>query len=448
MSESSPADVPTTQGPATPQGTPSAQSPEAIACARIQSNLAVSVLANKKKRKAADDADEDDEPNTYKWLGRNMVRLCGPYERIHPIVEYGVKYELTDPDDRGKLGIIKNTIPTFAEDMVDIAGDVKLRKTACSQIQLGLRGARGDDCGSMKKAVIDYLLPPPAPPQPGQPPSPRPVLTPPIPRGGVKAYRGQNHPVTAAALRPICYPDTPETYAAINAGDPNFKILGKLLLAFMFAWGQVYDKDDVEDGYLESHTMRAAVKHVCQGPGSALEGAGSNKGKAGNAAINGIKALTGREIIWNTMDGDFCYSDFYWKVVDSLRSEEGQAILDRFNHDVFGSAMSPGGSTSTAVDVPDEFELMQQQRAAKRARLAAAAAEADDRNIFFPSPLDFEVGKIALVPSLIHDNAENQDREISELAYVRASQKYFPNENRVVALPNEARSQRRVIKKS
>jgi hypothetical protein len=31
------------------------------------------------------------------------------------------------------------------------------------------------------------------------------------------------------------------------------------------------------------------------------------------------------------MDGEFCYPDFYWKVVDSLRGEEGQVILDRFN---------------------------------------------------------------------------------------------------------------------
>jgi hypothetical protein len=36
---------------------------------------------------------------------------------------------------------------------------------------------------------------------------------------------------------------------------------------------------------------------------------------------------------WNSMpmDGEFSYPAFYWKVFESLRGEEGQVILDRFN---------------------------------------------------------------------------------------------------------------------
>jgi hypothetical protein len=89
-----------------------------------------------------------------------------------------------------------------------------------------------------------------------------------------------------------------------------------MLPAFMFAPGQVYDKLDIEAGYLEnSHLMRAvssrrrcisfhslfvtqAVKHVYQGAGGALEGPGAHKGRAGNAAINGITALTPRDIAY------------------------------------------------------------------------------------------------------------------------------------------------------
>ncbi|KAJ6548961.1 hypothetical protein B0H19DRAFT_1162404 [Mycena capillaripes] len=285
--------------------------------------------------------------------------------------------------------IIKATIPNFADDMIDLGGGVPLRKQVCAQIQGGVQGARGDDCGGFKEAALDWLLPPPPPSAPGQDPSPLPVLDPPIPPKGSKAFRGQNHAVTAAALRPLSYPDTKDTYDKIKAGHQDFKILGRQLPAFMFAWGQVYDKNDVEAGYLEGHTMRAAVRHVYLGPSAALAGPDSERGKAGNAAINGTKALTGRDIAyiacqlrfaissmesWKQMDREFSYREFYWKIVDSLRGEEGQAILDRFNLNVFGSLTTSNQSAASISHVPDEFELLQQQRAAKRARLAEAAA--------------------------------------------------------------------------
>jgi hypothetical protein len=31
------------------------------------------------------------------------------------------------------------------------------------------------------------------------------------------------------------------------------------------------------------------------------------------------------------MDGAFSYPEFFWSIVDLLRGDEGQAILDRFN---------------------------------------------------------------------------------------------------------------------
>ncbi|KAJ6540202.1 hypothetical protein DFH09DRAFT_1323221 [Mycena vulgaris] len=126
------------------------------------------------------------------------------------------------------------------------------------------------------------------------------------------------------------------------------------------------------------------------GPSAALGGPGAHKGKAGNAVINGVSGLTGRDIAyvacqvrfaissleeWSQMDGEFSYVEFFWKVVDSLRGDEGDAIVARFNHDVFGTSTAKPSAARTE-EVPDEFALQQQQRAAKRARVNAAAAEA------------------------------------------------------------------------
>ncbi|KAF7359603.1 hypothetical protein MVEN_00684100 [Mycena venus] len=395
---SEPSTSPNTEAPAS---TPSPTEIQAAARARVESQLTASALGTKKKRKATDDRD-DDEPITLRWYGRNFVRNgCGPYERIHPIIEFGVKLELIDPEDRPanpsaedvrlaeSWEILKALIPNFADDMVELGGDVKTRKHVASQG--GANGARGDDTGSFKGAAIDWALPLPPPALPGEDPPPPEVISPPIPKAGKKVYLGQNHPVTARALRPISFPDTQETYDKIKAGDEHFKILGRQLPTFMFTHSQVYDKEDVEAGYLEGHMMRAAARHVYLGPSAALTGPDSSAGKAGNAAINGVRALTGRDITylacqlrfalssvesWHTMDGDFSYREFYWKVVDSLRGDEGQAHLDRFNRDIFGTGAAAKQSAAATAHIPDEFELLQQQRAAKRARAAEAAAAA------------------------------------------------------------------------
>ncbi|KAJ7662381.1 hypothetical protein B0H17DRAFT_1144387 [Mycena rosella] len=386
---------------------------EEAAKARVRKNLQESLLtqskaSRKKKRKqvlqsasAGDEEDSEDSdaaPGTYRWYGRNLVRTCGPYVRILTIVDHGVALELADSDAEPLVvpvprnekekkrqaetaekikrltdswTIVKNTIPNFAEDMLEIGGDIVLRRQVCAEIQDGVNNARSDDTGSMKIHSPDYLLPPPPPPAPGANPMPPPALDPPIPARGTKVFRGMNHPVTAAAIRPLAYMDEAATYAAIKANDKKFPVLGTQLPAFMFRWGQ-------------------GVKHIYQGPGSALAGPGANKGKAGNAAINGKTELTDRDVAyvacqvrfaissveqWNTMDGLFSYPDFYWKVVQILSGEEGQEILDRFNHDVFGTTASSKEPAADAADAPvDEFALLEAQRAAKRVARAAEKA--------------------------------------------------------------------------
>ncbi|KAJ7737502.1 hypothetical protein B0H16DRAFT_1891612 [Mycena metata] len=278
--------------------TPSLEELQRRARERVKAALVASDAATGKKRKASDG---DDDEGTYQWYGRNLVRSCGIFTRIHTIVEYGVKTELATLDDEAgppppptaeekrlwdSWEIIKNTIPGFGDDMIDLGGDIRLRKTACGKIQRGLKGSRGDDCGGLKTEIIDYLLPPgpvkllprvvrkfgsftgPLPPPPPPPPGEKPaipVLNPPIPKRGKKAPRGMNHPVTAAALRPIKYPDTEETYTKIRDNDEEYPVVSSLLPAFMYPAGHQYNEDDLEDGLLDNHILRAAAKHVGKG---------------------------------------------------------------------------------------------------------------------------------------------------------------------------------------
>ncbi|KAJ7337679.1 hypothetical protein DFH08DRAFT_1015030, partial [Mycena albidolilacea] len=46
---------------------------------------------------------------------------------------------------------IKSTIPGFGEEMIALAGQRKLRKQICSEVQVGVRGARRDDSSSAQR---------------------------------------------------------------------------------------------------------------------------------------------------------------------------------------------------------------------------------------------------------------------------------------------------------
>jgi hypothetical protein len=83
----------------------------------------------------------------------------------------------------------------------------------------------------------------------------------------------------------------------------------------MYRDGMVVDPEDLDEGLLESHVMYAVsglqirvfrsllsaiqtAKHIYQGPSAALEAAGFTRGKAGNAALNGVLALDERDIAY------------------------------------------------------------------------------------------------------------------------------------------------------
>ncbi|KAJ7866886.1 hypothetical protein B0H13DRAFT_2065833 [Mycena leptocephala] len=273
--------------------------------------------------------------------------------------------------------------------MIALAGQKKLRKHVCSEIQVGLRGARGDDTSSIKGCISDYAaLSVPAPVLvvsdtdaeiPAPPPPPVEKFSP-----RSKVDRGYNHPHSARLNTPVKYPAT-EAYDLCLIRNGEIVVVGTDMPYLMYRDGHVYNKDDMEDGLLEGTTLFA---HIYQGPSTALKEDGYTRGRAGNAALNGVTALTARDIAyvavqtrfalssqenWTPMDVRFSYPDFYWSVVDLLDSEEGQEIIDRFNIKVFGTKSSTK-STATSSAGPSDFQLLEAQRAAKRARKIADAA--------------------------------------------------------------------------
>ncbi|KAJ7806652.1 hypothetical protein B0H14DRAFT_2875355, partial [Mycena olivaceomarginata] len=276
-------------------------------------------------------------------------------------------------------------IPGFGEDMIALAGQRKLRKQICSEVQEGVRGARGDDTNSLKGPIGEYIQPIVVLSDSGDP-LPTPVIK--FSASGTKANRGFVNPHTARLNTPVKFPATEETYAAIRNGD--IAVLGTDMPYLMYRDGYVFNPDDREDGLLEGSTLFATAKHIYQGPSTALKPDGCARGRAGNASINGITALTDRDVgyiaiqarfgvssqdHWNQMDVDFNYRDFYWSVVDMLQGEEGQEILDRFNMKVFGTKSSAKKATPATTTGPTDFDILAAQRAAKRARKIAAAAE-------------------------------------------------------------------------
>ncbi|KAF8218077.1 hypothetical protein K438DRAFT_1925305 [Mycena galopus ATCC 62051] len=376
----------------------SSPEPSDTTVAAVKEKLTHSLLtkASKKRKDTTSDAsgDQQDE-ETYKSYGRHLVRTCGPHERVHVIAEHGVRTALRDDDDDEGAApppnpkekrldesweIICTTIPGFREDMIELGGNVKLRRKVCQEIQAGVDGARGDDSNKMKGSAIDWLMS-------IQDPTVS-IPTADIPDRNKKPKRGFNNVLTAEVLRPIEYPATTETYEKIRAGDKLFSINGKIP-AFMYPKDHVYNADDIEDKLLEGRLPIAAAKQIYQGPSAALQAPGYHRGRAGNAARNGQDALGARDVAyvctqlyfglsslgsWGANDGNFSYVDFYWAIVSLFEGGEGQGILDNFNYHVFGTSSNIAHEPVALPAALSGFDLVAAQRAAKRARLSAGAS--------------------------------------------------------------------------
>ncbi|KAJ7802937.1 hypothetical protein B0H14DRAFT_2890217 [Mycena olivaceomarginata] len=239
--------------------------------------------------------------------------------------------------------IIKDRMPDFSNQMVALGGNRSLRKQVCSEVQHGIRGARSDDTSALKRALPDYVTLTAADTAVMVSPATAAVAAPVTPATPTPS------PATSASGTPAA-PAAPQPKIKaqgnkrIRSGEIN--VLGTELPYFMYRYGYIYNAADMEDGLLEGPTLYAVAKHIYQGPSAALKAPGFNRGKAGNAALNGVTSLNGHDIAyvacqlrfslssqtsWGTMDGAFSYPEFFWSIVDLLRGDEGQAILDRFN---------------------------------------------------------------------------------------------------------------------
>ncbi|KAF8182276.1 hypothetical protein BJ912DRAFT_928631 [Pholiota molesta] len=314
--------------------------------------------SSKRAQNEEEDENSPSDSKGYPSYGRIYGRQDDPFTNIDTVVNFGIKYEITEEDwengeeqqtlstKDGRLlhswELLCSIIPDFRRQMLALSDHRKLRKATCQQATM---------------------------------------------RNKLKNDRGFYHPVTASLLCPIKYPDTPETYADIKAG--KLPLTAELLPRFLFPHNHIYDPTDISKDLLCGHVMYRAAKHIFQGPSSALEEPGAHRGKQGNAAICGITSLSPRMIAyvaiqvrfalssataWVAKDGTFSYTDFYWHIVGLLDDEddlESQETIRLFNYHVFGAKSDSRGNTSTdATEVEDEFELIKKQRAAKRARLS------------------------------------------------------------------------------
>ncbi|KAF5369649.1 hypothetical protein D9615_010248 [Tricholomella constricta] len=318
------------------------------------------------------------------------------YTRVSVIVDFGIRAELEELSDSEDEEVVDSAasarvsvenamkkrlteswkvlkrIPNFCEHMCSLAQDRRTRNQVCKLLNAARDASRSDDTGTLKKDVISYILL-----------DTKAVITPPIPGVGSKAPRGWSHPQTAALLCPIECDATQVTYDLILSNE--LCIDADQFPRFLFPDGHSYEADDLSTGILTGHLCFRVAKHIFQGPSTALEHPGHHRGKSGNAALHGITTMTGCSIAyvacqarfaissaesWNAADFNFDYEKFYWNICRLFDDGEGQDIIDAYNYQIWGTSRpSTECSTVHTHTRPSAFEVLQQQRAAKRARL-------------------------------------------------------------------------------
>ncbi|KAJ7929473.1 hypothetical protein B0H13DRAFT_1859681 [Mycena leptocephala] len=378
-----------------PSSEPPSSESDPQVLAAVKAKLAHSKITTASKKRKNSNGDEDepastdpDDEETYKSYGRHLARVCGPFDRIHVIVEHGVRIALAASDDEAarrpptdrkkkkrferlsaSWRIVCDTIPGFREEMIDLGGNVKLRKKVCTEIQTGVDGARGDDTSKMKTNAIDWLMK-------SQDPS---VAIPAadIPDRNKKLGRG--------------------TFEKIKAGDKTFPING-MIPAFVYPSDHPYDEDDIEDKLLEgplpiaarllfisfflstdktfrqrSRSTRVRRRHF-RLQASIAGGLGMRHGMAKTRLGRVMSVMYAHNLSsWAARDGNFSYEDFYWSIVDLFDNGNGQAILDHFNYNVFGTDSTVSREEPEAPAELSAFERLAAQRAAKRARTEGAS---------------------------------------------------------------------------
>ncbi|KJA14472.1 hypothetical protein HYPSUDRAFT_200946 [Hypholoma sublateritium FD-334 SS-4] len=324
----------------------------------VANNLAQSLFSGRKRsRPAFHQADDsgstvgpiDAAPSTSSYYGAMVVA--------------GIRHETADSDDEAVddiptiraiqcWGTLCSIIPDFREQMLQLSADPKTRKA----ISAGAAAARCDDTAGLKSCIIDYVL--------ADTTASRQLD---LERKGKKVDRGFNHPVTAALLCPIKYMATEETFDQLKTGV--LPCGASLLPRFLFPEKQVYNSEDVEDGCFRGHLLLRVAKHVLQGPSAALQAPGFHRVQASTHF-----ALTSAAN-WDRLFGTFDYNEFYWNLLEFLQGPEGEDIIKLFDYHVFGQPVASKNPSITEKEESD-YDIIKLQRAAKRARVAAADTSA------------------------------------------------------------------------
>ncbi|KAG6895032.1 hypothetical protein C0992_003454, partial [Termitomyces sp. T32_za158] len=368
------------------------ESPISVARQKVQQNLLRAKTQRSRKKRTSNDSDSaqnNEDDVTYVTYGRKFARIGDLFNRIETIVEVGIQSELAEeslplvvPEDRHlreSWKILKAIIPNFCEHMIDLHADKKTRNMVFSMINRARDDVRADDTSGLKIHAPSYLLK-----------NKTDLICPPLPKAE-KALRGWGHPQCAAALCPVELSASDETYAMIEAG--NIIVTADQLPRFLYPDGHVFDPDNIYLNLLHGHYCFRVGKHIFQGPSSSLAEPGWSRGRSGNAALIGITSMTPRSIAyivvqarfaissasqWGAWDKNFDYSKFYWNIVDLFEDGEGQDIIEAFNYQIFGMSDPSAPSTSLTPAGPSYFDLLRQQRAAKRARLAMDQSEENE----------------------------------------------------------------------
>ncbi|KAJ7819993.1 hypothetical protein B0H14DRAFT_2600239 [Mycena olivaceomarginata] len=192
--------------------------PENPVLQSVKNKLAHSLLTKAtRKRKSKDAAGDENDPSekdpedeeTYKLYGRHLaqhgVRVAlASSDDDAPRPQPNAKQQLKLARLTASWDIICDAIPGFREEMIELGGNTKLRRSVCQQIQAGSDDARGDDSNKLKGVVIDWLL------HFHDPDVPIPAAD--IPSRTSKTGRAFDSPLTGEALRPHEYPATTECY--------------------------------------------------------------------------------------------------------------------------------------------------------------------------------------------------------------------------------------------
>ncbi|KAJ7118069.1 hypothetical protein C8R44DRAFT_738026 [Mycena epipterygia] len=377
-------------------------SPEALAAAAITAQLTAETVegACTKRKQGGGDDDSEGASESFKDYGRAFLRLGDPFTPVDTIVQHGIFVDTTEEIDYPKMDekeretfdhltqsweILWRMIgPDFRERMIRLAKNRKLRRRVCAKIMEGINGSRGEDANTLKKYIINWLTV-----------DPTVALDPPL-QPGVKINRGWSHGVTARLLCPAKRLPNDATYEAIVNGD--ITVTGNNFPRFLYPDDWVYEQHHLMDQIFEGHLLPRVAKCILQGPATALKVAGAHRGNRGNAARIGARvinarlmgyfafqarfALSGLES-WQQVDGVFDYEQFYWTIVKLFDDGDNTDILKRFNHEVFGDVAGRpindvlAATGGAAEEEESDLEAYRVQRAAKRARLAAAAAAAE-----------------------------------------------------------------------